>query len=100
MAIASIFVGTLALSFAVTLLLAGLFGAYYGKGRSRALGFGLAILALLCLGVFFALTFPLVAGLTPVFDPWAVGRSLAAVAAATLGFAVAVGIFLVTVTRG
>ncbi len=100
MAIGSIFVGTLALSFAVSLLLAGLFGAYYGKGRSRALGFGLSLLALLLLGIVFALTFPLVAGVEPVFEPYAMGRSLAAVAAATIGFAAAVGLFLVTVTRG
>jgi hypothetical protein len=98
-AVGSIFVGTLILSFGATLLLAGLFGAYYGKGKSRALGFGLAIIALVCLGVFFALTFHIIPGLQPVFEPYAVGRSLAAVAAATVGFAVAVGVFFITITR-
>lgn len=99
MAIASIFVSTLLLSFAATLLLAGLFGAYFGKGRSRTLGFALSLVALLLLALFCALTWNLVSGVHPVFDPSTVGKSMAAVAAATLGFFVAAGVFVLAVMR-
>ena len=99
MAIASIFVSTLLLSFAVTLLLAGLFGAYFGKGRSRSLGFALSLVAVLLIALFCALTWRLVSGIVPVFDPVTVGKSMAAVAAATLGFFVAGGVFVVAQMR-
>jgi hypothetical protein len=98
-AIASIFVSTLLLSFAVTLLLAGLFGAYFGKGRSRSLGVALSLVAVLLIALFCALTWNLVSGVTPVFDPYTVAKSMAAVAAATLGFFVAAGLFVVAVMR-
>ncbi|HEX2066078.1 MAG TPA: hypothetical protein VHI93_04620 [Candidatus Thermoplasmatota archaeon] len=99
MAIASTFVSTLLLSFAATLLLAGLFGAYFGKGRSRTLGLSLSLVALLLLALFCALTWDLVSGVRPVFDPYTVARSMVAVLAATLGFFVAVGIFVAAVMR-
>jgi hypothetical protein len=99
MAIASIFVSTLLLSFAVTLLLAGLFGAYFGKGRSRTLGFALSLVAVLLIALFCALTWNLVSGVTPVFDPYTVAKSMAAVLAATLGFFIATGLFVVAVMR-
>jgi MFS family permease len=99
MAVESIFLSTLLLSFAATLLLAGLFGAYYGKGRSRSLGIALFLVAVLLIGLFCALTWPLIQGITPIFDPEAVGRAMAAVGAATLGFAIALGVFVFTVVR-
>jgi hypothetical protein len=99
MAIASIFLSTLLLSFAVTLLLAGLFGAYFGRGRSRSLGFALSLLALLLIGLFCALTWNLVSGIHPVFDPATVARSMASVLAAILGTVVAGSIFVAAVMR-
>ncbi|HUR63221.1 MAG TPA: hypothetical protein VM241_01950 [Candidatus Thermoplasmatota archaeon] len=99
MAIASVFVSTLLLSFAVTLLLAGLFGAYFGKGRSRSLGFALSLVAVLLVALFCALTWNLVSGIHPVFDPYTVAKSMIAVLAATLGFFVATGLFVVAVMR-
>ncbi len=99
MAVESIFLSTLLLSFAATLLFAGLFGAYYGKGRSRSLGIVLALVAAILIGLFCALTWPLINGIQPVFDPEAVGRALAAVGAATIGFAVALGVFIFAVVR-
>lgn len=99
MAVGDIFLSTLLLSFAATLLFAGLFGAYYGKGRSRSLGITLSLVAALLIGLFCALTWPLIQGIHPIFDPEAVGRALAAVGAATIGFAVALGIFVFAVTR-
>lgn len=94
MAAASVFVSTLLLSFAVSLAVAGLFGAYYGKGRSRAVGFLVAMLAMLLLGLSSALTWHIVPGLVPVFNPDVVGQSLVAVVAALIG-AVAAGLAFV-----
>lgn len=93
-ALGSIFVSTVLLSFGVSLAVAGFFGAYFGKGRSRAIGFLLAIVALLLLGLFCALTWPVVPGLSPIFNPDVVGSSLVAVFAALIG-AVAAGLFFV-----
>lgn len=94
-----VFWATLLLSFAATLLVAGAFGAYYGKGRSRSLGIALALVALLLAGLFAALTWPLVQGVTPVFDPRDVVQSVVAVAAAMLGSLVAIVTFVVVVMR-
>jgi hypothetical protein len=94
-----VFLSTLLLSFAATLLVAGLFGAYYGKGRSRSLGFALALVALMLAGLFAALTWPLVGGLEPVFDPVAVQQSVIAVGAAMLGSAIAIAAFVMLVMR-
>jgi MFS family permease len=58
--VASIFFSTLLLSFAATLLIAGLFGAYFGKGRSRSVGFALALVAVLLIALFCSLTWNLV----------------------------------------
>lgn len=94
-----VFLSTLLLSFAATLLVAGLFGAYYGKGRSRSMGIALALVALLLAGVFAALTWPIVQGIPPVFDPAAVRQSIIAVGAAMLGSVVALVVFVVAVMR-
>ena len=99
MVVASIFFSTLLLSFAATLLIAGLFGAYFGKGRSRSIGFALALVAILLIALFCALTWSLVPGIPPIFDQYAVGRAMAAVAAAILGAAVGTLIFVKAITR-
>lgn len=98
-ALATIFLSTLLLSFAFTFLIAGFFGAYFGQGRSRAVGFVIALVALLLLGLFAALTWELVPGLQPIFNAAAVGQALVAVVAATLGSLVAVGAFVAVVMR-
>ena len=95
----SVFLSTVLLSFAVSLAVAGFFGAYYGKGRSRAVGFLLAMLALLLLGFSLALTWPIIPGLAPVFNPDVVGQSLVAVVAALIGAIVAGFAFVIAVTK-
>ena len=95
----SVFASTVMLSFAVSLAVAGFFGAYYGKGRSRAVGFLIALLALLLLGLSCALTWPIIPGLAPVFSPDVVGQSLVAVVAALIGAIVAGFFFVFTVTK-
>lgn len=95
----AVFASTLLLSFGISLFLAGLFGAYFGKGRSRSVGFVLALVAVLLLGLFAALTWPLVPGLDPVFSATAVGQALIAVVAATTGTFLAVGAFILVVMK-
>lgn len=98
-ALGSVFLSTVLLSFAVSLEVAGFFGAYYGKGRSRAVGFLLALIALLLLGLSLALTWPIVPGLAPIFNPDTVLQSLVAVVAALIGAIVAGLAFVVAVTK-
>ncbi|HET6398333.1 MAG TPA: hypothetical protein VFH47_02125 [Candidatus Thermoplasmatota archaeon] len=94
-----VFLSTLLLSFACALLLAGLFGAYHGRGRSRATGFLLGIVALLLIALFAALTWDVVPGLPPRFDPDIVGMGLIAVLAALIGFVLAGATFVWAVVR-
>lgn len=95
----SIFLSTLLLSFGVGLAIAGLFGAYFGQGKSRAVGFVLTLLAVLLVGLFAALTWPLVPSLNPVFNPTVVGQSMLAVVAALLGTVAAALFFVSAVVR-
>lgn len=98
-ALASVFLSTVLLSFAVSLAVAGFFGAYYGKGRSRAVGFLLALVAFLLLGFSLALTWPIVPGLVPIFNPDTVLQSLVAVVAALTGAIVAGLGFIFAITK-
>jgi uncharacterized membrane protein len=97
--LATVFLSTLLLSFAFALLVAGMFGSYFGQGRSRAVGFVLSLVALLLLGLFAALTWEVVPGLQPIFNATAVGQALVAVVAATLGTLVAIAVFVGVVMR-
>jgi hypothetical protein len=99
MDLGSIFVSTVLLSFAVTLAVAGAFGAYYGKGRSRSIGFLVFLVAVLLLGLFAAMTWDLLPGLMPIFAPTVVAQSLVAVVAALIGALLAVLAFIASVMR-
>ncbi len=99
MALSSVFLSTILLSFGLSLFVAGLFGAYFGKGKSRSVGFVLAILAVLIVGLFAALTWQLVPGLEPSFNPEVVGQSMVAVVAALLGTVLAAGLFVASIMR-
>src|ERR1041384_732618 len=98
-AFASVPPPTLLLSFAATLFVAALFGAWFGKGRSRSLGFALALLALLLGGLFAALTWPLVQGVAPIWSPSVVWTAVVAVGSALLGIGLAVATFVLVVMR-
>ncbi len=95
----AIFFSTLLLSFGFSLALAGLFGAYFGQGKSRSVGFVLTLVAILLMGLFVALTWPVIPGLDPVFNAEAVASSIVAVLAATLGSALAIVGFVAAVMR-
>lgn len=99
MALETVFLSTLLLSFGFSLFIAGLFGAKFGQGRSRGIGILLSLVALLLIGVFAALTWDLVPGFAPIFDAKLVGQSIVAVLAATLGTAIAVVTFVASVMR-
>jgi hypothetical protein len=96
---AAVFFSTLLLSFAIGLFLAGLFGAYFGQGRSRSVGFVLTLVAMLLAGLFAALTWPIIPGLAPIFNAQAVGQALTAVVAAMLGSIVAVAVFVLVMMK-
>lgn len=95
----STFLANLFLSFAAMLLLAGAFGAYYGKGKSRSIGISSMLLAALLLAVFSALTWPLVTGVDPVFEAYAVLTWMVAVGSALLGALIAGFVYVMIVTR-
>jgi hypothetical protein len=99
MAVGPVFLATLLASFSFSMLLAGLFGAYFGRGRSRSVGYVLSLGAVLLLGLFVSLTWPVIPGLDPVFDGEAVGQSIIAVLGALLGSILAVAAFVVAVMR-
>jgi hypothetical protein len=99
MALGTVFFANLLLSFGVILFLAGLFGAYFGQGKSRSVGFVLSLVALLLLGLFAALTWELIPGLEPVFDTDTIVQSAVAVSGALLGTVVAVASFVAVVMR-
>lgn len=99
MALGTVFLANLMLSFGLTLFLAGLFGAYFGRGKSRSVGFVLSLVALLLLGLFAGLTWELVPGLEPVFDTDTIVLSAVAVSAALLGTLVGVVSFVASVMR-
>ena len=55
MALAPVFGSTLLLAFGITLVVAGLFGARFGAGKSRSVGFVLSLIGLLIVAVFWQL---------------------------------------------
>jgi hypothetical protein len=99
MALSDVFFSTLLLSFGWSLFLAGIFGAYFGKGRSRSVGFVLSLFAVLLMGLFAALTWNLVPGIEPRFNPDNVASSIIAVLAATVGSIAAILAFMAAVMR-
>lgn len=99
MALSDVFFSTLLLSFGWGLFLAGIFGAYFGKGRSRSVGFVLSLVAVLLMGLFAALTWQLIPGVEPQFNPDNVASSIIAVLAATVGTIAAVLAFTAAVMR-
>ena len=98
-ALGTVFLANLLLSFGIGLLLSGLFGAYFGRGKSRSVGLVLALVALLLLGLFAGLTWDLVPGIQPIFDTETMTISIVAVTAALLGTLVAVVSFVTAVMK-
>lgn len=87
-------------SFALSVLGAGLFTAYFGAGKSRRIGFGLAVVGLLAALAFVSITFELFPELMQ--SPWGLEDilvGLAGVAGALVGGILGVLVFLGSIVR-
>jgi len=96
-----VFVGILLFSFGLFTFLAGLFTAYFGAGKSRAIGFVLTILGALAMLLFAALTWPLVS-VVPTYlggNEHAIVVSLVGVVASAVGAIIALIVFLISIMK-
>jgi hypothetical protein len=96
------FMSMLTLVFAVASIIAGIFTAYFGSGRSRAVGAILIIIGLIVFVLFLwgagLLTFM---GSAPGILAFAgaIGNGIAAVIGAIIGALIALGIFLLAIMK-
>lgn len=100
-ALSDVFGSMLLLSFGVFTLLAGLFTAYFGAGKSRKIGLGLTIIGLLAVVVFAGFTWGSVAALDNLvqWNSQEVTEGIVAVVAAGVGAFLALGLFLVSIMK-
>jgi hypothetical protein len=99
---ADVFGSILLLSFGIFTLLAGVFTAYFGAGKSRKIGLGLTIIGLLAVIVFAGFTWGGVAALGSLGVSWSsreVMEGIVAVIAAGVGAFLALGLFLVSIMK-
>lgn len=99
---ADVFWSILIFSFGLFTLLAGLFTAYFGAGKSRAIGFVLSIVGVLAILVFASLTWDVAGDLiTPLFaaSRQAILWSLMGVVASAVGAIAALVVFLVSIMK-
>lgn len=91
-----VFESIFVLAFAILSLLAGLFTAYFGSGKSRVIGGGLVLIGLIALVVvlWFTGLFGAAVGRPLEWDMGIVVEGTVAVVAAIVGGLVAIGIFL------
>lgn len=96
----NVFWAILIFAFGLFTLFAGLFTAYFGAGKSRAIGFTLSLVGVLGLLLFAVLTWNVVPTLVaPVFDSSIVVSGLAAVLGAAVGAIGALVIFLISIMK-
>ena len=95
------FLSMLALGFAIASAIAGLFTAYFGSGKSKAVGAILMILGLFVFILFLWGAGVLKLGAVPDLMDFAgvVINGIVAVAGALLGALIALGIFLLTILK-
>lgn len=93
------FLAILIFSFGLFTLFAGLFTAYFGAGKSRAIGFTLTVIGVIGLVFFAALTWPLVSLVTPIFPRADVVVGLIGVLGAGVGAVAALILFLVSIMK-
>lgn len=87
-------------AFGLFTLFAGLFTAYFGAGKSRAIGFSLSLLGIFFIVLFAVLTWSLVPSvLEPQFDPATVIVGLVAVLGSAVGAIGALIVFLVAIMK-
>lgn len=96
----NVFLAILLFAFGFFTLLAGLFTAYFGAGKSRAIGFTLSILGVLGLLFFAGLTWAIVPSLLPqAFQAEDVVLGLVAVLGSAVGAIGALIVFLISIMK-
>lgn len=93
------FFAILIFAFGLFTLMAGLFTAYFGAGKSRAIGITLTVIGVIGLVLFGALTWPIVSLIAPIFSPGDVIFGLAGVLGAAVGAVIALIVFLVSIMK-
>jgi hypothetical protein len=96
---ADVFAAVLIFSLGLFTSLAGLFTAYFGAGKSRAIGFSLIVFGIIALAAFAVLTWDVIGAIDPPFPSDEVITGLVAVFAAFVGSIAALIIFLVSIMR-
>jgi len=93
-----VFISVLLLTFGFFLILAGAFTAYFGSGKSRAIGVGLLVFGII-MGIVVLLMFQL--DTVPLeLEFWTVIKdALVYIGAALVGAAIAIGVFLVAIMK-
>ena len=93
------FFAILIFAFGLFTLMAGLFTAYFGAGKSRAIGITLTVVGVIGLVLFGALTWDIVSLIKPIFSPGDVIFGLVGVLGAAVGAVIALVVFLVSIMK-
>lgn len=93
-----VFISVLLLTFGLFLILAGAFTAYFGSGKSRAIGVGLLVFGII-MGIVVVMMFQF--DIVPIeLEFWTVIKeALVYIGAALVGVAIAIGVFLVAIMK-
>lgn len=93
------FLTVLLLVFSLLLLIAGVFTAYFGSGKSRKIGAGLLVIGLV-IGIVVTFVFSSYGPLDEVVRmTQVISQSIAVILAAVIGAAIAVGLFLLAIMK-
>lgn len=94
-----VFTAVLVFSFGLFTLMSGLFTAYFGAGRSRAIGFTLSVVGIIGLVLFAALTWDVITLVPSVFPRDQVVIGLVGVLGAAVGAVAALLAFLLSIMK-
>ena len=94
-----VFITVFLLTFGLFLFLAGAFTAYFGSGKSRAIGAGLLVFGLI-MGVLVIVMYQYDIGVPVELEFWDVLKNaLVYIGSAVVGALVAIGVFLVAIMK-
>ncbi len=91
------FLTVLVLTFALFMVLAGAFTAYFGSGKSRTIG-----VVLLLVGLIVGIVWVYLGGFTDIIDVWlgdVVWAAFLNIIAALIGALIAIGVFLLAIMK-
>src|SRR5512136_1401218 len=91
------FLTVLLLTFALFMLLAGAFTAYFGSGKSRTIG-----IVLLLVGLIVGIVWVYLGGFTDIINVWlgdVVWAAFLNIIAAVIGALIAIGVFLLAIMK-